>query len=239
MTLAGTAAAEVRAFRVDYAVTLLGLPVAKASFDSNFQGKSFQIKGRLSSSGIARLFDDTVGTTQVEGIIGNGRVSPRSFSADYISGRKRGKTEIRFANDGVESFVNHPQKKRDPKNWIATSTRHLKAALDPLSANLVIADSAEQVCDRTIRFFDGELRADLKLAPTGSLKDGRVTCTARFIPVAGYRTDRKQIDFLKNRSRIAITFAPLPGTGIYTPVDASVSTQIGTLRIQATHIEMR
>ena len=40
-------------------------------------------------------------------------------------------------------------------------------------------------------------------------------------------------------SRIAITFAPLAGTGLYTPVDASVGTQVGTLRIVATSIEAR
>lgn len=237
--VAGPAEAETRAFRADYSVTLLGLPVARASFDSTFEGERFRIEGSLSSSGIARLFDDTKGTTRVEGVIRGGNVRPSAFSANYVSGRKKGSTEIRFAGGTVASFVNKPQKTRDPKTWVAVSVAHLKAALDPLSSSLVVAAKAEEVCNRTIPFFDGELRANLKLAPAGSSNGERVTCTVRFEPVAGYRTDRKQIDYLKNRSRMSITFAPLPGAGIYTPVDASVGTQIGTLRIQATRIAAR
>ncbi|WP_244648651.1 hypothetical protein [Mesorhizobium sediminum] len=69
--------------------------------------------------------------------------------------------------------------------------------------------------------------------------NGRVTCDARFVAVSGYRKGRKQIDFLQTRSRIAITFAPLGKTGFFTPVDASVGTQIGPVRITAQRIEAR
>lgn len=236
---AGPAAAETRAFRADYTVTLLGLPVAKARFDSTFTGERFRIEGSLSSSGLARIFDDTEGTTRVEGVIRGDGVRPSAFDANYVSGRKKGRTAIRFAGGAVESVVNQPQKKRDPSTWVAVSAAHLKAALDPLSSSLVVAARPEEVCSRTIRFFDGELRADLKLAPNGGPDGERVTCTASFVPVAGYRKGRKQIEYLKNRSRIAVTFAPLADTGLYTPVDASVGTQIGTLRILATSIEAR
>ena len=232
-------AAEPRAFRTDYSVTLLGLPVAKASFDSSFEGERFRISGSLASSGLARIFDDTRGTTSVEGRIRGEAVLPVSFDADYVSGRKKSSTAIRFSGDAVESVVNRPKKKRNPKSWVAVSDAHLKAVLDPLSSALVPAAAAQEVCTRTIRFFDGEMRADLKLTPNGEPRDGRVTCTARFVPVAGYRTDRKQIDYLRNQSRISVTFAPLEGTGLYTPVDASIGTQIGTLRIYATNIEAR
>lgn len=233
------AAQQPRAFRTDYTVTLLGLPIAKARFDSTFTDDRFTIQGSLSSSGLARIFDDTVGTTRVQGTIRRGTVLPATFDADYVSGRKKGTTAIRFSGDTVKSVVNQPQKKRDPKTWVAVSDAHLKSVLDPLSSALVPAASADEVCRRTIRLFDGELRADLRLSPGSPGQNGSITCTANFVPVAGYRTDRKQIDFLRNRSRIAITFAPLAGTGLYTPIDASVGTQIGTLRIVATNIEAR
>lgn len=237
------AAAGTHAFRADYSVTLLGLPVASASFDSRFEGDRFTIRGSVSSAGLARIFDHTKGTTTVEGAIRNGAVLPASFDADYASGRKKGRTAIRFSGDAVTSVVNEPQKKRNPKTWVAVSQDHLKAVLDPLSSAIVPAAGPEEVCARTIRFFDGELRADLKLSPAGEAaggtKGGRVTCAARFVPVAGYRTDRRQIDYLRDKSRIAVTFAPLGATGLYAPVAASVGTRIGTLRIAATRIEAR
>jgi len=236
---APAAQAETRAFRTDYSVTLLGLPVASARFDSTFEGDRFRIRGSLSSSGVGRLFDDTKGTTSVEGTIRQGAVRPSAFDADYVSGRKKGRTAIRFAGDAVETVVNEPDKKRGGKTWVAVSQGHLKAVLDPLSSAIVPAANPEEVCTRTIRFFDGELRADLKLSPAGSADGRTVTCNASFVPVAGYRKGRKQIDYLRKSGRIAVTFAPLAGTGLYTPVDASVSTQVGPLRIVATRIEPR
>ncbi len=233
------AVAETRAFRADYSVTLLGLPVASARFDSSFTADSFSIEGRVSSSGLARIFDDTKGITKAQGAIRRDGVRPITFDADYVSGRKKGKTAIRFAGDEVRSVVNTPEPKRNPATWVPVSAGHLKAALDPLSSALVVAARPDEVCTRTVRFFDGELRADLKLTPNGAPQGDRVTCNASFVPVAGYRQGRKQLDYLKNRSRISVTFAPLAGTGLYTPVDASVGTQIGTLRILATHIETR
>lgn len=236
---AAGAGAETRAFRADYTVTLLGLPVAKASFDSTFTAGRFDIEGSVSSSGLARIFDDTRGTTRAQGVIRRDKVIPATFDADYVSGRKKGRTAIRFSGGDVKSVVNTPEPKRNPATWIPVSAGHLRAAVDPLSSALVVASSPAQVCARTVRFFDGELRADLKLSPNGAPQGDRITCNASFVPVAGYRKGRKQIDYLRNESRIAITFAPLAGTGLYTPVEASVGTQIGTLRILATRIEAR
>ena len=235
---AAPAAAETRSFRADYSVTLLGLPVAKARFDSPFDGGRFSIEGSMSSSGIARIFDDTKGTTKVEGSIRRDRVQPHAFESSYVTGRKKSATSIRFSGDRVASAVNTPQPRRDPKSWIPVSAGDLRAALDPISSSLVPAARPEEVCERTIRFFDGEMRGDLRLSHRSGPERGRVTCDARFVPVAGYRKGRKQIEFMKS-SPIRISFAPLGDTGLYTPVEASVGTQIGTLRITASRIEAR
>jgi hypothetical protein len=120
----------------------------------------------------------------------------------------------------------------------------LQAVTDPLSATLVRADSLSEVCGRTIKIYDGELRFDLTLTheSTGTMAiDGwegeTVTCGVRFEPVAGYRKGRKALDYLKNRSRMTITFAPLGTTGVYGPVRATVGTQIGTITVQAQRFE--
>lgn len=232
------AAAQTQSFQADYSVTLVGLPVAKASFSSTFSDSAFRIEGRMSSSGIARIFDDTTGTSQVEGTIRRGEVQPRSFSSSYRTGRKHSVTTIRYAGGKVASFENTPEPRKG-SSWVEVTDEHLAAALDPLSATLVPTTDPVRVCDRTVRFFDGELRADIHLSPQSEAGDGRVTCTARFAPVAGYRQGRKQIEFMKNRSRMTITFAPLGRTGFYAPVDASIGTQIGTLRIAATRVTIR
>lgn len=232
------AAAQPQSFRADYSVTLLGLPVASARFTSTFTDRDFRVEGSLSSSGLARLIDDTSGTTKVEGRIGRDGVEPQTFSSAYKSGKKHSRTSISYSGDTVSSVSNTPEPRRG-KNWVEVRPDHLKAALDPISSTLIRTSDPERVCNRTVQVFDGELRADLKLIPHSTAQDGRVVCDARFVPVAGYRKGRRQIEYLENQSRITITFAQLGDTGFYTPVDASVGTQIGTLRITATRIEPR
>ncbi len=43
--------------------------------------------------------------------------------------------------------------------------------------------------------------------------------------------------FLKNRSRILISFAPLGTTGVYAPIRVSATTEIGTLVVKARRFE--
>ena len=239
LTLGSAAPAPAeQSFRADYSVTLLGLPVARARFDSTFTQRDFRVEGSLSSAGIARIFDKTSGTTKVEGRIGRDGVQPRSFSSAYKSGKKQSRTSIRYSGDTVASVSNTPEPRRGA-NWVEVRQSHLKAVLDPISSTLIRTSDPARVCNRTVQVFDGEMRADLKLTPRGEPQGERVVCDARFVPVAGYRQGRKQIEFLRNESRITITFAKLGDTGFYTPVDASVGTQIGTLRITASSIVTR
>lgn len=232
-----------RSFRAQYSVTLMGLPIGKASFDSTFTADSFRIEGKVASSGVGRIFDRTNGTTTVEGRIGSDGASPSSYVLDYTSGKKKGHTAITYAGGDVKNVVNLPEPKMR-ENWVPITDAALRSATDPLTSTLIRAADPREVCDRTIRFFDGELRADLKLShratgPVGGFPGEGVTCNARFVPVAGYREGRKQIEHLKNESRITIAFTQLADTGFYTPVDASIGTRAGTVRVTASSIDPR
>lgn len=238
------ATAAERTIQAEYIVSLYGLPIGTAWFDSTFGARSFSINGRLASSGIARLFDKTTGTTTVSGVIDNRGATPRTFQSAYHSGKKNSRTTIRFDKKRVIEAVNEPARETLPADWVHVPAEELAATLDPISATLIRAGSASEVCGRTLRVFDGEMRADLKLThrSTGTIArfEGEgVTCDARFVPVAGYRKSRKQIAYLANRSRITITFARLADTGFFTPVDASIGTQVGTIRVTARKIEVR
>lgn len=238
------AAAERQSFRADYSVSLLGLPIGSARFESSFTKDSFRINGTLRSSGLARLVDKTDGKTRVVGSIGPDGVQPRAFDIDYVQGRHKGSVALRFSGDRVADATVKPKPKKRSKSWVPISDDHLRSTLDPISSTLIRADSARKVCNRTISFFDGELRGDLKLShrSTGRIEGfagESVTCDARFVPVAGYQKGRKQINYMRDRGRISISFAPLGKTGFYTPVDASFSTPMGPMRVTASRIELR
>lgn len=244
--LAGVApsSAESQSFRADYLVTFLGLPVGSASFDSTYTRNSFRIDGTLRSRGIASLFDNTSGTTRAEGAIGREGLKPSAFSITYAQGKRKGSIAIGFSGDRVASTAVTPKPKpRDEKRWVTVSRGQLRAVLDPLSAMVVRADSPDQVCNRTVSYFDGEMRGDVKLSPRGvgshpGFKGVAVTCDARFVPVSGFYPSRT-ISYMRDRSRMTLTLVQLGQTGLYAPVDATVGTPVGSIRVQTRRIEAR
>lgn len=238
-TMSAAPAYATQTFSTDYSVTLLGIPIAKASFRSTIENDRFRIDGSLASSGVARLFERTNGTTTVSGGFSQTGTMPRSYDLDYTSDKKRQRTAIRFSNGQVTSTENVPPSRPRQGDWVHLRDEHLRAVADPISATLIRAGSADEVCNRTIPFYDGEMRANLVLTPARSTRQGTVACSARFEPVAGYRPSRSALRYLRDRSRITIAFAPLADTGFYAPVDASIGTQIGTVRIVAQNIRQQ
>jgi hypothetical protein len=234
------AAERAQSFRAEYSISYLGLTLARSNFESTIDDKSFRLQGSLSSAGIAEMFDDTKGTTSASGSFVGGLARPDAFTADYTTGRKAKKIVIGFAGGSVSKTLNIPPPKPRGEDWIAVGANQLRGVADPLSATLVRADSLEEVCGRTLKVFDGEMRADLALAlaekgpvSIGGYEGEAVVCEARFLPVAGFRKGHKSIEYLKNRSKIRITFAPLGTTGVYAPIRATIGTRIGTITISA------
>lgn len=229
--------AESQSFKADYLVTYLGLPIGSASFASTYTPDSFRIDGTLRSRGLARLFDKTDGTTRAEGSIGGEGLQPTAFSITYTQGKRKGSIAIGFAGNDVASTTVKPEPKpRDEKRWVAVARSDLRSVVDPLSAMVVRADSPEEVCNRTVSYFDGEMRGDVRLShrSVGTLPgfDGAaVTCDARFVPVSGFYPSRT-ISYMRDRSRMTLTLVQLGRTGLYAPVDARVDTPVGPVRVR-------
>jgi len=230
--------------RSEFATSLYGVVLARSSFRSRIDRDGFEISGELASSGVAKVFDDTRARASASGRFENGATAPRSYVVDYTSGKKKKRTTISFANGAVVSAENTPPVRTNRKDWIKVEAEHLAGVVDPFSAALVRADSPSDVCNRTIRIFDGALRADLRLKPAGfgkasvpGYKGETVKCTARFVPISGYRKGNSSIAFMRKSSDIAIAFAPVGGSGVYAPVEASVGTQVGTIKVQAVRFE--
>jgi hypothetical protein len=238
VAMAAPAAAAER-FTADYSVTLLGLPVASATFTSTFGADgSVTVEGSMRGAGLARLLDSTRGRTAASGHIGSNGIEPRSFRAEYSSSRRQNGVSMRFTGRDVSSLEHQrPPRQRRP-TWVPVTQNHLRSVVDPLTASLVRASSPEEVCDRTISGFDGWMRANLRLRPisTGPVR-GRegvgAVCSASFEPVAGYYSDSRDVRYMRDRSEIRVTFAPLGDTGVYAPVHASAGTRIGTIHITA------
>lgn len=231
------AANAAETYTGEYTVSYLGLPIARSTFTSTFNGDQVRISGSVSSAGIAKIFDSTTGSSSFAGRIGPQGVIPAAFNTSYKSGKKSQRTAITFAEGNVVKTVNVPPTKKR-RRWIPLRASDLSAVSDPISATLLRVKSPAEICTRTIKVYDGEMRANVVLGhiSTGDVPgygDEAVTCSAKFVPVSGYRPDSSSLSYLKNRSKITIAFAPLGKTGIYAPVYATVGTKIGTVTVTA------
>jgi hypothetical protein len=237
---AGALEAE-RGFRAEYRVSYFGLKVASSSFTSRFSGDTFLLKGSIRSAGIARLFDSTTAETRVSGRIEGDRVEPLEYVLNYTYGGRQKMTAIRFADGKAVETENRPQVTRRGKKWVPLGPEDLSAVFDPITATIIRARSPAEVCNRTIRAYDGEIRVDLKLSYAGTLpfategfKGEAVRCRADFEPVAGYRRGREALEYLRRESRIELAFAPVGANDIYALVTARVDTEVGPVHLRAT-----
>jgi hypothetical protein len=238
-----TLPARAETFKSEYVVSLFGLSVARSNFTTQVDAKSYEISGTLKSSGLAELFDDTQGTITARGSLNTEKVQPSTYAVNYTSGKKKKRTALVFAKGNVTSIENTPEiKRRDP--WIEVQPDQLRSAFDPLSAFMVRAASLGAVCNTTLRIFDGEVRADLKLSPIGQTKVNTagyagpgMTCAIRMVPISGYRKGKRQIEYLRKSTNMSVTFIPIGTTGLFAPALAKVGTQIGTVTIRAKRLE--
>lgn len=237
-----SAAAATESFSAEFSVDYLGLTVAKTTVYSVINESGFEMQGEIKSAGLAKFFDSTHATTKVSGSFQNGAVRPNTYAVAYMYGKKAKQTSLGFANGAVAQVQNEPPLPARGADWVGITDASLRGVVDPLSATLVRASKAK-VCNRTVSIFDGEIRADLVLTPLKAnpqgLPDfagGAVTCRAKFVPVAGYATKNSSVTYLRDKSRMNITFAPLGQTGVYAPVYATVGTKFGTVTISTKRI---
>lgn len=239
-------------YQTEYSISIFGISIARSEMSTRISDNIYTLEGNFHSSGLARIFDSTKGSIRINGTMTNlgtgSTVQPVSYLTTYNSGKKHKRTAISFKNGTVTSFDNNPPiRKNDP--WVETSADDLKNVFDPISAMMIASPSPTAVCSRTLQIFDGQTRAQIRLTPSGTEKfsakgyDGTaITCNAKFVPVSGYEKDKKSVRYLADKSKITISFASLntdiQGAGIYAPVAASVSTQIGTVKVYATRFEM-
>jgi hypothetical protein len=233
----GAASAETMSTR--YNVALIGLPVGQASFDTEITGRSYSVDGTLSSVGLADIVSTVKGTSSVAGRISGDRLLASRYDLDYSSDKRSFRSNVAFRSGRVASSAVEP-KARPHKDYIPVSPDQLRSVVDPLSGLMIKPKrGADDLCQRTLAFFDGWSRLDLKLSPAGRKAfrtdgfDGdAVVCSVRVQPVSGYKPTSKGVQFIA-RQTLEIWFAPIRETGIYAPVYARVPTEIGPLTFRA------
>ena len=241
MLISGLAAvplgsAEIRHVS-EYDISLGILPIATASFSSEFDDHAYKITGTFRSAGIVNIISRISAETSVVGRMREDRLQADRYNLVYSTGKRTRVYDVEYHNGDVTETTVKPEPKRNPKNWVPVTDKDLHSVLDPLSSLVFPADA--KVCPSRLPVYDGESRMDLVLTlkgtrpfSTNGFKGEAIVCSIRYVPKSGFRRGRSDIEYLR-KTPIEIWFAKARSANVYAPVYARIPTRIGPVYVTA------
>lgn len=240
--LPGTARAEQVEAR--YSITLAGLSIGKASLTASMNGSAYRLDVSSALTGIVGAVSRGRGAAMAQGILGGGNVQTNGFSLTATNGKDTRTIQI-AASAGTVRNVTIVPPFEEKADRIPVRDSHKVGVLDPVSALIMPSKNGNPLdkanCERRIPVFDGSQRFDVVLSYAGTrqIKDrggysGPVlVCSARYVPVAGHRPDRRVTRFMVENRAMDTWLAPVQGGKVLIPYRISVKTMIGTTVIEA------
>jgi uncharacterized protein DUF3108 len=243
LTPAGQAAAGGETLKVDYAITLAGLPLGNADLASTFEGGKYQLQLAAKLTGLAGMLTGGKGAATASGAVASPNVQPASFALTSRTTSDRRTIRMGMAGGGIAALEVMPPLE-EKADRVPLEESHKRGVLDPVSALVMpvigkdVTDPAN--CNRTLPIFDGGARFDIVLS-YGETKrvekpgySGPVlVCNARYVPVAGHRALRPATKFMEENKDMSVWLAPVPGARVLVPLRIAVRTMIGMSVVEA------
>lgn len=164
---AGEAQSDTKDFRADYQFYLGGARIADATLSGSLGVVTYDIQTTLETQGMFHMLQiQALLTARAEGQNqGRGELQPNRYRSEYTTDGDTGTLSITY--DG-----HTPAVAAEPPivpTAYGDDTADTSGTMDPLSAVLkaMTPDTADGICNRTIRVFDGTRRYDIHLLPEG------------------------------------------------------------------------
>jgi hypothetical protein len=232
--------------KVDYVISLGTIAIGHVDAESHFTPTGYDTTISGSTSGIVRMVTDASATLIGSGRIAGHHILPDSYSLDTRENGLRTHVEMSMRGNRITKLDAEPHLPPAPDR-VPLTAAHKRNVFDPVSSFLIAVNKPGEVparaCDRTVHIFDGWERYDVKLyfkgmkavdANAGSYAGPVVVCGARYVPVAGHRKDREQVQFMAKNKRMEVWLAPIEGLPLLVPYRILIGTQVGDLLISAT-----
>lgn len=241
-TVSQTVAEPIK-HQTKFSVRFSGLEIGVASFDIQFDDKSYQLTGSGKTTGLVQWFAPSTGNFVSAGQMIENQLRPNEHKVS-VKERKKNEESVRlaFANESIadiEIKSNKPAKNRVAPNYVPVEAQHMAKVLDPVSTLIIPmsgtdAKSGSKVCDQHLPVFDGETRYDIKLRykstkpiKTEGYKGHAYVCQMRYVPVAGHKKDHRSVKEMADNKNMEIWLAPMAGLSVFTPIKISVGTKYG------------
>ena len=232
--------------RAAFDVNFNGIKVGSFDFSSETKGTNYTLSGNAALSLLLGAFKWS-GESRASGSVSTAVPKPQGFTFDFKSQSKSGSTKMSFADDTVTNVTHVPPPKLR-ENVVPVLPQHLKGALDPLSAVLVISKgTSANPCTRRIPVYDGKQRFDLLLAPRGQVPlterqpSGQpvtgYVCRVKYLPIAGHKID-EETKHMSQSDGIEIILRPIPSANVFVPYQITIPTIAGAATIVSRRVDI-
>lgn len=245
LLLLASAPLSAASIRVDYAITLAGLPIGTANLTGFFddQRYSMKLEGNLTGL-VGALSGGSRGAATASGVLSGRRLVSSGFAATGRSSSTERTLQIGLSSGNVTKVeIDPPFEDRPDRVPLGPADR--RGVIDPLSGLVAVSakganplDAAN--CNRTIPVFEGTQRFNIVLsfAETKAVKKpgyvGNVlVCNARYVPIAGHRPSRSTVRFMTENRDMSVWLAPVEGARVLVPWRIAVRTTLGMSVIEA------
>jgi len=245
MILAGIGTqAHAQKLKVNYDLSLAGLPIGKVDLSSTFTGPKYEVEGNVKMTGLVRAFTGGKGFGNASGTISGAQLQPQGFSVTSKSSGEQRTVRMGLVSGNVaEVEINPPVEPKSDRVPVKDADK--KGVIDPISALIMPAVAAKSLtdeanCNRTLPVFDGATRQNviLSYAETKNIEvpgySGPVlVCNARWVPISGHRSERPSTKFMQENKDMNVWLAPVEGQRVLFPIKVAVRTMIGMGELEA------
>ena len=249
--LAFPAAAQTTRLDAAYSVHMTGIPIGHGAVILDINEAGYAAAGSAKFTGLVRMIAKGEGSSTVRGSFQANRTISSLFSTSSVSGNRKEKIDIVVENGFAKEFSVVPPPEDQDRNRVPITQSARTNVVDPLSAGLILVSSPGDAlnpdsCNRTLPIFDARFRYDVVLSylrtenaspKTDGYRGPVLVCQARYVPVAGHRTDRAQVKQLANNRELFAWLAPVSGTRALVPIKVSIATALGTMVVEATRFK--
>ena len=246
VALPGLAAtAEAQTLRVDYGISLAGLPLGSADLATSLEGPRYRMQVGAKLTGLAGMLTGGRGAATATGSLSGAQPLPASFAVTSRSSDNQRTVRMGLSAGSVAALEISPPLDEKPDR-VPLKDSHKRGVLDPVSALLMPvsgkgAPTDPGNCNRTLPIFDGAARFDVVLS-YGETRQIEVpgysgpvlVCNARYVPIAGHRTLRPSTKFMEDNRDMQVWLAPVEGARLLVPMRIAVRTMVGMSVIEAT-----
>ena len=237
--------ASAQTLRVDYGISLAGLPLGSADLATTLEGSKYKVQVGAKLTGLAGMLTGGRGAATAAGALSGSQPHPASFAVTSRTSNDQRTVRMGLAGGSVAALEINPPLDEKPDR-VPLKESHKRAVIDPVSALLMPASSKGALTEpgqsnRTLPVFDGAARFDVVLTYGETRQVEKpgyagpvLVCNARYVPIAGHRTLRPSTKFMEDNRDMQVWLAPLEGARLLVPLRIAVQTMVGMSVIEAT-----